>query len=167
MKDQDFPIISVPKFNVWCHRRPLVCADKGMRDRATGFFRRSDLTPYEQSAFFLHELTGCEGMEFVAFSNAKLKRHVILSNEVILMPCFVSDVAGQNSKTQLVQLSMKMERQGRLIYDGWIPILRWDEESVRRAVRNVDEALSAFCLRGRTYFEWEPKIHLSINIIQK
>src|SRR5215471_18544908 len=28
---------------------------------------------------------------------------------------------------------------------------------IRKAVRGIDEALALCCLRGRTFFEWEPK----------
>lgn len=121
------------------------------------FFARRDLAPSERAALYLHELTGCEGLEFVAFSNAKLKNPVMLTNGVVLVPCFLSEIEGKNVRDPLVQLTMKMERQCRFIYDGWVPIATWDDENVRKAVRSVDEALSIFCLRGRTFFEWEPK----------
>jgi len=154
---QDLPSISVRKYNAWCERRALVCADQDRYHRAAAFFARRDLAPSERAAFYIHELTGCEGLEFVAFSNARLKNFVMLANSVVLVPCFLSDIEGQNVRDPLVQLTMKMERECRFIYDGWVPIATWDEENVRKAVRSVDEALSVFCLRGRTFFEWEPK----------
>jgi inosine/xanthosine triphosphate pyrophosphatase family protein len=52
---------------------------------------------------------------------------------------------------------MQMGRNNRYIYDGWIPIKEWSKEDVRKAIRNIDEALSIFCLSSRIFFEWEPK----------
>jgi hypothetical protein len=118
---------------------------------------RKDLSPSESAAFFLNELTGCEGLEFVTFSNARLTRPVTLVNDVVLVPCFLSEIEEQNVQEPLVQLTMKMARECRFIYDGWIPIKVWDVPHVRKAVRGIDEALAMFCLRGRTFFEWEPK----------
>jgi hypothetical protein len=118
---------------------------------------KKDLSPSESAAFSLHELTGCEGLEFVAFSNAQLSCPVTLVNDVVLVPCFLHEIDGQDIYEPLVQLTMRMARQCRFLYDGWIPIKVWDAEHVREAVRGIDEALALFCLRGRTFFEWEPK----------
>jgi hypothetical protein len=52
---------------------------------------------------------------------------------------------------------MKMHEGSRFVYDGWVPIAAWDEESVRKSVRAIDEALAIFCLRGRAVFDWAPK----------
>lgn len=153
----NLPVVSLKKYNDWRQKRCLICADPALYQRATRFFTQTHLGPSERAAFYLHELTGCEGLEFVAFSNAKLKRPVTLANEVILVPCFMSEMEGQNVQDPLVWATMYMERKSRFVYDGWIPITTWDEESVRRAVQKVDEALSIFCMRGRTFFEWEPK----------
>jgi len=154
---RDLPSISARKYNAWCERRPLVYADQNRYRRVVAFFTRRNLAPSERAAFYLHELTGCEGLEFVAFSNARLKNPVTLASGVILVPCFLSKIEGQNVRDPLLQQTMKMERERRFIYDGWVPIATWNEENVRKAVRNVDEALSIFCLSSSTYFEWEPK----------
>jgi hypothetical protein len=50
-----------------------------------------------------------------------------------------------------------MERNSRYVYDGWVSISEWDEHSVREAVRNIDEALTIFCLYSSTSFDWKPK----------
>lgn len=154
---QNLPNISARKYNTWCEKRALVCADQDKIRRATAFFTRRDLAPSERAAFYLHELTNCEGLEFVAFSNAELRNTILLPYGVVLVPCFLSDIDGQSAQDPLVQLTMKMVRESRFIYDGWIPIQTWDEQNVRKAVRNIEEALSVFCLRGRTFFDWEPK----------
>lgn len=57
----------------------------------------------------------------------------------------------------LLLATMEMESHSRYIYDGWIPITIWDKENVGRAIRNIDEALSLFCLSGRFIFDWKPK----------
>lgn len=151
------PSITTRKYNSWCEKRALVCADQDKIRRATAFFTRHDLAPSERATFYIHELTNCEGLEFVAFSNTELRNTILLPYGVVLVPCFLSDIDGQSAQNPLVQLTMKMVRESRFIYDGWIPIQTWDEQNVRKAVRNIDEALSVFCLRGRTFFDWEPK----------
>jgi len=50
-----------------------------------------------------------------------------------------------------------MEQKSRFIYDGWISIATWNEQNVRRAIQSIDEALSTFCMKGRIFFDWEPK----------
>lgn len=159
MTGRDLSSISARKYNTWCERRSLVCADEDRHRRARAFLARRNLAPSEQAAFYLHELTGCEGLEFVSFSNARLNNPVMLANDVVLVPCFLSEseMAGQNLQDMLVRLTMEMVRQNRFIYDGWIPIETWDEGNVRKAVRSVDEALSLFSLKARAYFEWKPK----------
>ena len=90
---QDLPLISGQKYNrAWCEKRPLVCGDQDRMLRACQWEVKKDLSPSESAAFFLHELTGCEGLEFVAFSNARLTRPVTLVNDVILVPCFLDDI---------------------------------------------------------------------------
>src|SRR5262249_14365362 len=88
---------------------------------------------------------------------ARLTCPVTLVNDVVLVPCFLSEIEGQNVQEPLVQLTMRMARECRFLYDGWIPITVWEVPHVRKAVRGIDEALALFCLRGRTFFEWEPK----------
>lgn len=147
------------KFNNWCERRGLVCSDKDLYFRAIAFSNRNDLSPSEKAAFYLHELTGCEGLEFVAFSNVRIKEPVNLPNGVVLVPCFLSENEreGRNIQDPLLLATMEMEHRRRYIYDGWIPITIWNRENVRKAVRSIDEALSIFCLSSRISFEWEPK----------
>lgn len=149
--------ISKHKYNSWCERRPLVCPDEDRYYRAIAHLAKSDLTLFEKHAFYFYKLTGCEGLEFVAFSNARLNNPVLLANNIILVPCFLNDMRGKNVNEPLVQMTMKMELKGRFIYDGWVPIAIWDKKDVRKAIRSVDEALSIFCLSVSAFFEWEPK----------
>jgi hypothetical protein len=155
---QDLPLISGQKYNrSWCEKRPLVYADQDRMNRACQWEVKKDLSPAESAAFFLHELTGCEGLEFVAFSNARLTRPVTLVNDVALVPCFLDDIDGHDIDEPLVWPTLRMARERRFLYDGWVPIRSWKSQYVREAVRGIDEALALCCLRGRTFFQWEPK----------
>jgi hypothetical protein len=149
------------KFSRWGHRRPLFCSDQEQYQRASEFRFRSDLSLSEKSAFYLHELTGCDGYEFVAFSNAKLKNPVFLTSGVILYPCFYSDLDGKSSQDHLVQASIRMQNQCRFVYDGWIPIDIWDDITVRNALQTIEKALSSFSMSGSTIFDWESKYPIS------
>jgi hypothetical protein len=125
--------------------------------RACQWEVKKDLSPAESAAFFLHELTGCDGLEFVAFSNARLTRPVTLVHDVVLVPCFLDDIDGHGIDEPLVRPTFRMARECRFLYDGWVPIRSWEVQHVREAIRGIDEALALCCLRGRTFFEWEPK----------
>jgi hypothetical protein len=157
LKQDNLPDVLPGKYNSWCQRQPLVYNDKERYKRATSFFARRELSSSEQAAFYLHELTGCEGLEFVAFSNAQLEGISKLPGSVVLVPCFLVSLQGHNISNPLVQLTLKMKEESRFIYDGWIPIAIWDEYHVRQAVQNIDKALSVFCMHGRASFDWEPK----------
>jgi len=145
------------KYSPWCHRRPLVCADTDRCNRAFLFSARRDLSSSERAAFYLHELTGCAGFEFVAFSNIRLRDLTRLPNGVVLLPCFYSSIEGHDANDPLVVSTIKMEEKARYIYDGWIPITSWDERNVGIAIQAIDEALSVFCMTARVSFEWKPK----------
>lgn len=157
MSTIDTPVITGQKFNKWCHREAPSCNDRGKIQRAFAFAARKDLTISEGSAFFLHELTNCDGFEFVAFSNARLSNTTHLSNGVILVPCFILNMDGMSLQDPMVQKTTDMEKKGRLVYDGWIPITDWSVSGVRIAIRKIDEALSTFSLKVQAYFEWRPK----------
>ena len=157
LKQQNLPDELPQRYNLWCQRRPLVCSDQDQYRRAASFFTQRDLSPSEQAAFYLHELTGCAGFEFVTFSNVRLEGPAKLPNNVVLIPCFFDTTEGRDVRDPLVQLTTRMQQKSRFIYDGWIPITIWDEQNVRRAIQNIDEALSVFCLSSRIFFDWEPK----------
>lgn len=157
MSKKDLPTMPSKKYNDWCEKRPIVNNDMTKWEQADAYATRKDLTPYEKSAFYLHKHTGCEGIEFVAFSNIRLKKFVILGNDVVLVPCFLHEFENISLEDPLLQATFKMMDNGKFVYDGWTPLAEWDEPHVRGAIRNIDEALSLFCLRGRSYFTWEPK----------
>lgn len=157
LKQKNLPEELTGKYNLWCQRRPLVYTDKEQYNRATSFFARRDLSSSEQAAFYLHELTGCAGLEFVAFSNAQLRGAIKLYGGVVLVPCFLEPIEGHDVSNSLVQLTIKMKQESRFIYDGWIPIVIWNEHHVRQAIQNIDKALSVFCMEGRVFVDWKPK----------
>ena len=157
MKQDNLPEMPPGKYNPWCQKRPLVCTDTEQLSRASSYFLRKNLSSSEQAAFYLHELTGCTGFEFVAFSNAKLPGVIELTGNVVLVPCFLSDTDGYQISDSLVRFTHQMEQRCRFIYDGWVPIATWDEHHVHKVVQDVDKALSVFCIRGRTFFDWESK----------
>jgi hypothetical protein len=146
------------RYNPWGQKRMLE-ADEATVNRASKFAARQDLTPIERSAFWFHELTGAAGLEFVAFSNAMLDEPVELSGGVLLVPCFLpeSEMSGANIGNLLVQLTMAMHREARFVFDGWLPVETWEEESVRNAIDNIHESFSLFSLTARVWFDWQPK----------
>jgi hypothetical protein len=157
LREEDLQAALEKKYNGWCERRPLVCADGDQHNRVLAQLVRDDLAPSERDAFYLHELAGCGGIEFVAFSNARFNTPVILSGGVTLVPCFLSTLEGRNMNDTMVGLTLSMMNKGRYIYDGWIEIPTWNDQSVRSAVHAIHQALSVFCLHGSIYFEWESK----------
>jgi len=138
-------------------KRPLVYQEMSRLGHADARAGRKALSPSERAAFFLHELTGCAGLEFVAFSNATLEDPVVLSHGVVIVPCFLSNLGGLRIDDTLLQQTKMMRERNRFVYDGWIPIATWEDDVVRASVRRVDEALSVFSLRTRASFDWEPK----------
>lgn len=157
LEQQNLPDNFPQRYNPWCQRRPLVCANQDQYRQAASFFAQGGLSPSEQAAFYLHELTGCAGFEFVAFSNVRLEGPVKLPNGVVLVPCFLDTTEGRGVRDPLVQLTSRMQQKSRFIYDGWVPIAIWNEQNVRRAIQSIDEALSVFCLSSRIFFDWKPK----------
>jgi hypothetical protein len=157
LREEDLQVALEKKYNGWCERRPLVCSDDDQYNRAQAHLVRDDLAPSERDAFYVHELTGCGGVEFVAFSNAKFNTPVMLSGGVILVPCFLSALEGRNMNDPMVSLTLSMMKKSRYIYDGWIDIQTWNAQSAQRAVHAIHQALSIFCLHGSIYFEWESK----------
>ncbi len=153
-KDSEIP---PGKYNKWCERRPLVCSDEKRKGRADAYLRQRDLTQFEKAAFYAHELIGCEGLEFVAFSNAYLKEPILLPGNIRLVPCFLPDINGCSLKDPLAHFTMQMQRRSRFIYDGWLPISDWRTEAVKERIRQVEGALSVLALLGRINFSREPK----------
>jgi len=154
---QDLEAILPDKYNLWCHKRPLI-SSKGAQSRIVkGFSTRPDLTPSERAAFFLNDLTGCKGFEFVAFSNARINWAVRLSNRVVLVPCFLVDGESGPVQDPVFQATIRMQKKGRFIYDGWIPVEQWDDDHVHGAIQGSDEALSVCSAVGAISLSWEAK----------
>lgn len=145
------------KYNKWCERHPIINTNVEQWHKIDSYYKRDDLTPYEKSVFYFHKHTNCRGIEFVAFANIRLKQMSILANNVTLVPCFLHNYRNVQRDDPILQATFKMMSNGRFIYDGWVPLKEWTEQSVRNTIRHIDEALSIFCLRGRSYITWEPK----------
>lgn len=149
--------LSVPpgKYNKWCERRPLVCADEKKILHTDKYVLDTSLTLSEKAAFYTHELVGCQGLEFVVFSNARINHSVKLPGDITLVPCFLAELGETDSL--IAQLTLEMTHRACFVYDGWLPIGDWQRDSVRKAVRRIDSALSVFALRASAWFSWEPK----------
>ena len=133
----DHPSQPENKFNLWCQRIGLTANEKQLQ-QARSVSNKKDFTPVEKSSIFFHELTGCNGIEFVAFSSIKLPRHVPLSNEVMLVPCFVFNLTGV-IKTDNERMTATMQSKARYVYDGWIPLTKWGIEDVRDSIKKIDD----------------------------
>ena len=149
------------RYNDWGERQPIVNTDSEMFFAVSRVKARDDLTEAEKSAIYLHGITGCNGLEFVGFSNAKIERPISLLNGIILYPCFLQSTGGQNVNDPIVRTSMRMSQTGRYIYDGWLPIKDMCEESIRASIRVLRETLCAFSLVSGSKFDWEPKYKTS------
>lgn len=145
------------KYSKWCERRPLACDDKDRYSKASRHLQKKDLTSIEKNVMFVHDLVGCQGIEFVVFSSAKFKKKINLPDNIILVPCFLPEIAGKSWKDPLVRLSSSMIFKARFVYDGWIPIKDWNIENVREVIRKIDQNLTLFSLQERISIIWEPK----------
>ena len=151
------PTFLVPpgKYNKWCERRPLVCADEEKIRHTDKYVLDTNLTLSEKAAFYTHELIDCHGLEFVVFSNARINLPVELPGNITLVPCFLAQLKGADSV--IARLTLEMGRRACFVYDGWLPIEDWQIDNVRKAVRRINSALSIFTLRASAWFSWEPK----------
>ncbi len=151
------PSTEIPpgKYNRWCERRPLVCADETKKSHADQYVMDSNLSLSEKAAYYVHELVSCQGLEFVAFSNTYIKQRVILPGNITLVPCFLTELGNTNSL--LAKLTLDMAHRACFVYDGWLPIDDWQRANVRKAIRMIDSALSIFAVRASAWFSWEPK----------
>lgn len=150
------PLLVPPgKYNKWCECRPLVCADEKRISSTDKYVLDSNLTHSEKAAFYIHELVGCQGLEFVVFSNARIKHPVMLPGNITIVPCFLTELEVTDSL--LARLTLEMTHRACFIYDGWLPIGDWQTDSVRKTIRMIDSALSVFALRASAWFSWEPK----------
>lgn len=151
----DLGEIEKKKYNRWRERKNLVTDNEENYKRAISL--KKDLTPLVNSAFFFHEITECNGFEFIAYSNIKFDDFIVLPNNAILVPWFLNSTEGKSINDPEVVRAMQMERESKFLYDGWIAIDRWNEENVRKIIQSISEAMSLFSLHSNLFFEWEPK----------
>ncbi|MFC1627527.1 hypothetical protein ACFL3H_00265 [Gemmatimonadota bacterium] len=145
------------KYSPWGHKEPLVCKNPELMVQAQAVGLTSDSSPEERAALFLHTLTGCEGLEFIAFSNVKLAEPVRLASDVILYPCYLQSTEGPAMEDPFITATMRMERSSRYIYDGWLRITSWDESTVRESIQTIRTALSLPAIFGTARVDWQPK----------
>ena len=151
--------IKIPdgKLNEWCIRRGLVSSDRLKWLKAQTYLNQKDITKNERAAFYIHELFECQGLEFVAFSNARFEKTIFLPENINLVPCFYPEDK-KDWNDPLVRLTFRMVQHAKFIYDGWLPIQKWDDiNNVRNSIRKLDEILSLFAAQERIWFTWEPK----------
>lgn len=148
-------LVPAGKYNKWCERRPLVCADEQKILHTDKYVFDESLTLSEKATFYVHELVDCQGLEFVVFSNARINLPIELPGNITLVACFLPEF--EETDSLIAQLTLEMAHRACFVYDGWLPIEDWQIDSVRKAVRRIDSALSVFALRASAWFSWEPK----------
>ena len=137
-------LVTSGKYNKWCERRHLVCADEGKIEKAFKYASDTNLTLSEMAAFYTHELVDCQGLEFVVFSNARINLPVELPGDITLVPCFLAEL--EKTDSVIAQLTLEMDRRACFVYDGWLPVGDWQRYSVRKAIGRVNSALSVLWL---------------------
>jgi len=155
MSPSSLPEVPLGKYNRWCERRPLVCADENRILLTDQYVLDSTLSLSEKAAFYVYELVGCQGLEFAVFSNARIKQTMVLPGNVTIVPCFLTELRDTNSL--LAKLTLDMSHRACFVYDGWLPIDDWQRTSVRKFIKMIDSALSVFAIRASAWFSWEPK----------
>lgn len=147
------------KYSKWGEQRPLAYSDTKKRQSASRVQSRTDLSEEEKSAVYVHQLTGCKGFEFVLFSNAKISKSIHLSDGIILYPCFKDSTDGCSISSVEYKNISKMEQSSRYVYDGWLPIDKFDELSVRNKIQNLRNVLVSFSILFGCTIDWTPKYY--------
>ena len=158
------------KHNNWFDKRQLTPKSKQHLTNGLKFFSNRELSSYEKTILYTHELTESDGIEITVYSNARFDDTVCFENGLILQSGFFTpdQMDGKKIDNPIVQKTLKELKTGIHHYDGWIPIEKWNIENVRKAIREIDESLSIFSLYVSTFFEWKPKYQedREFNIIQ-
>jgi len=157
MEDVDLGEVEKNKYNRWCQKKTLDTTSQEKMQRAFSFSLRTDLNPLVKSAYFFHEVTGCNGFEFIARSNIRFDEFVVLPNNAILVPWFYQEIDSKSADDPGVIATRQMIHNAEFLYDGWIAIDRWDERYVRSVIQGISETLSLFSLNFDVCFTWEPK----------
>lgn len=152
------------KYNSWCERKPLVQRSQESLQKAMSFSIRADLSKAEKEVYYAHELTGSPGFEFVVICSFKFDQPIQFINSITLVPCFLPDLNGQNLKNPSFLATLRMQQRNRFIYDGWLPITDWSIDSVRRILRDLEEALVIFGLHADVVLTWEAKYPVSSSM---
>jgi len=124
---------------------------------------RSNLPPLVKSALFFHEITGCDGFEFIVESNVRFDDYIVLPNKAILVPWFLTNTHSKSHDDRAVKFTQMMEDNAHFLYDGWIEIDQWDDENIIKVIQSISESLSIFSAVFDVYFSWKPKYQASKN----
>ena len=149
------------KYNNWGEREPLVSSDNEKINCHHSASSRKDLSVVEKSFISTNILTGCEGLEFVVFSNAVYDKPLVFSNDIVLYPCFLPK--SEIKDDPISRATSGMYQLNRYIYDGWLPIKSTKEDVIRNKIRELRETLSAFSFAVSCRLDWFPK-YFSKNI---
>ncbi|MEI6139311.1 MAG: hypothetical protein WCP85_08605 [Mariniphaga sp.] len=152
---------AIIKYNEWCERKPLICSDIDRINQAYNRINVTTISDSAKSAILLNELYGCNGLEFVLFSNSKITNGVNFPNGIIIKPCFLASTNSQLLTDPYVFASILMERSSKFVYDCWLPINNWEENNLNCEIRRIDETPSLFSMLNGLSMIWEPKYHIS------
>jgi hypothetical protein len=149
------------KYNEWWEQKHWPSIDMKILTKAHFDAKKMGLVGSEKAAYESHIHMNTNGFEFDLISNAKIERPVQFSNGLILSPKFLGDDQMDGSPlTDLdVQKTMQMMNIGEYEYEGWIPITSWDGESIKKAIRTIDETMAGMGLLGISHFDWKPRYH--------
>ena len=159
---EHFEKISIGKLNNWGEREPIVSEQDFMAQAiASQILVNRDYSDYQKSILYLNEFLECKGLEFIAISNVKLKNSTILSNNVILTPCFLDSMEGRDVREREVILTSKMQQRNRFIYDGWLPMDDLELGTIENRICELKQSLTTFALVSGGTFHWFPKYDFS------
>jgi len=157
------------KYNDWCHKKPLVFPSKQIED---SFFEESNkilslsISAFSKSALQQKKFLKVDGFEFVAFSNLKIDKNIVIENGLEFRPCFSPELGGRQIGDPIQKAEYVMHKRGRYLYDGWLPIKNWEPYEIANELRKIDGFISLFSMTGHVYFSWFPKYFHQDNKIE-
>jgi len=147
------------KYSNWCEKKPLPPWDPKEGVKAIQEACRMGLSDKELTAYVSHRHMNVSGLEFEMIGNLKIDTAVVFQNGLMIIPCFLPDLNHKPLGDKLVYKSMAMVKKSLFKYDCWIPIEKWDKETIRKSITQIDELLSCFSLLAHVHFSWKPKYH--------
>jgi len=147
------------KYSDWCEKKPWPPWDikedvKAMREAS-----KMNLSDKELAAYVSHKHMDVAGLEFEMTGNLHIDKPVVFQNGLMIVPCFLSDLDHKPLGDKLVYKSFEMMQNSLFEYDCWMPIKKWNKETIRKSITQIDELLSCFSLLSHIHFSWKPKYH--------